>query len=406
MMGDCDGKSIYFGLKTITLSANTSWYLFNFRGSTIRTFLDHGYRVVCLSPPDEYSARLHEIGCKWLPLPMDNKGANPVDDALMIIRLWRYYRSLRPCVAFHFTIKNNIYGTWAAKALGIPAINNVSGLGTAFIHNSPVSLVIRLLYRLSQPMAYRVYCQNDEDYSFLAESGLVSPCKLALLPGSGVDVQRFHPGLRVEHYGPFCFLYAGRMLADKGLHELIAAISQINADGERCNLWLCGFAGSDNVSAIPLATLKSWNTLPGVRFLGASDHMEKVYAQVDAVVLPSYREGMPRCLLEAGAMGLPVVATNVPGCRNIVTDGLNGLLCNASDVDSLYDALEKMLSLSNEDRERMGAAGRQRVVDEYDEQLVISAALVGIESAIAALRSSSERRRDWFENIRKRFVKL
>jgi len=366
-------------LKTVTLSSNTSWYLFNFRASTIRALLAGGYRVVCLSPEDGYSTRLVELGCDWMPLPMDNKGSNPVRDALLVVRLASHYRALGPVAAFHFTIKNNIYGTWAARMLGIPAVNNVSGLGTAFIHKGVVPMVVRALYRLSQPLAHRVFCQNEEDYRLLSGSGLVPADRLRLLPGSGVDLRRFRPEDRVSHQGPFRFLYAGRMLADKGLHELMEALSLVNARSVRCELWLCGFLGAENVSAVSAGTIEEWASRPGVRWLGPSDSIEDIYRQVDCVVLPSYREGMPRSLLEAGAMGLPVVAADVPGCRNIVTDGVSGLLCEARDAASLAEAMERVLVMAPDERARMGEAGRKRVEEEFDEQLVVKAALDVLE---------------------------
>lgn len=335
--------------------------------------------MVCLSPEDEYSAKLAEIDCEWIALPMDNKGSNVANDVRLVLRLVAYYRDLKPVAAFHFTIKNNVYGTWAATLNGIPAVNNVSGLGTAFIRKGLVSSVVRLLYRLSQPLAHRVFCQNEEDFQLLRAARLVPQKRLVLLPGSGVDLQRFHPGLRYASSATFRFLYAGRMLADKGLHELLEAVLSINAAGVRCELWLCGFAGVDNVSAISLEQLEEWSARPGVRWLGPSDCIEEVYAQVDCVVLPSYREGMPRSLLEAGAMGLPVVTTNVPGCRNIVTDGHNGLLCESKSAESLRKAMEAMLALSPEERTHMGAAGRRLVEEEYDELLVVKAALDVLE---------------------------
>ena len=383
---------------TITLSANTSWYLFNFRAATIRALVAAGYRVVCLSPPDAYGQRLPSLGCEWLPLPMDNAGTHPLRDLALLGRFVRHYRRLRPTVAFHFTIKNNVYGTWAARALGSVAVNNVSGLGTAFIRPGPVAAVVRTLYRLSQPLAYRVFCQNAEDFDLLRARRLVPADRLALLPGSGVDLQRFHPRLREEGGArsaatpaapgaPLRLLYAGRMLADKGLHPLIEAVDRINAGakgtkGLRCQLALCGFAGASNVSAIDEATLQQWAQRPGVRWLGPSDDMPAVYAQADAVVLPSYREGMPRSLLEAAAMGLPVVATNVPGCRHIVTHGVNGLLCEPRSADALYDALHQLLAMTPAQRAALGAAGRARVEAEFDEQLVVKAALGVVEEVL------------------------
>lgn len=413
---------------TVTLSANTSWYLFNFRASTIRALVAAGHRVVCLSPPDDYGPRLPSLGCEWQPLPMDNAGTNPGRDLALLGRFLRHYARLRPAVAFHFTIKNNVYGTWAARALGVAAVNNVSGLGTAFIRPGAVAAVVRALYRLSQPLAHRVFCQNTEDFDLLRARRLVPAARLALLPGSGVDLQRFHPGLRVRggrtsavpdtpagqpdlrvrggqsagagclpdaaaevsanepgvrgKPAPLRLLYAGRMLADKGLHELIAAVDRLNAQGVRCELSLCGFAGAENVSAISEEVLKQWAQRPGVRWLGPSDDMPSVYAQADAVVLPSYREGMPRSLLEAAAMGLPAVATDVPGCRHIVTHGVNGLLCEARSADALHAALAQLLAMSAAEREAMGAAGRARVEAEFDEQLVVRAAVDVVEEVL------------------------
>ncbi len=213
-------------LQTVTISSNTSWYLYNFRASTIRRLLAEGYRVVCLSPEDDYSQKLiGDLGCEWVPLIMNNQGSNPFRDAGLVYQFWRYYRQLKPVAALHFTIKNNVYGTWAARTLGVPAINNVSGLGTAFIRSGLVPTIVRMLYKTSQPFAHRVFCQNEEDFAQLVESKLVAPKQLELLPGSGVDLDRFNPSLREAHTGPFRFLYAGRMLADKGLNELIAAVA-------------------------------------------------------------------------------------------------------------------------------------------------------------------------------------
>lgn len=371
-------------MKTVTLSANTSWYLYNFRASTVRRFRDEGWRVVCLSPPDDYSDRLMaDLGCEWLPLVMDNQGSNPLKDAVLVFRLWSYYRRLKPVAALHFTVKNNIYGTWAARGAGVSAINNVSGLGTAFIRTGPVAAVVRLLYKTSQPLASRIFCQNAEDQQLLTDHRLVPKNRLTLLPGSGVDLNRYHPRLRVPHTGPFRFLYAGRMLADKGLHELIAAMRGLQDAGYECVLWLCGFADVSNVSAITEAQLQEWGREPFIEWLGPTDTMEKILAQVDCMVLPSYREGLPRSLLEAGAMGLPVVTTDVPGCRHVVSDGVNGLLCEARDAASLQAAMQRMLELSESDRSRLGENGRRVVEERFSEEVVIEETVNAVKAVLA-----------------------
>ncbi|NQX88250.1 MAG: glycosyltransferase family 4 protein [Halioglobus sp.] len=372
-------------MKTVTLSANTSWYLFNFRASTIRRLIRDGYHVVCLSPFDNYSDKLvHQLGAKWLPLPMDNMGNNPAKDLSLVFRLWRYYQRLQPVAALHFTIKNNIYGTWAAKLARVPAVNNISGLGTAFIRSGMVLAIVRLLYKSSQPLAFRVFCQNQEDFSQLVNSRLVARGRLELLPGSGVDLVRFHPSLRREQIGPLRFLYAGRMLRDKGINELIDAVNAINANGLQCKLWLCGFSDVENVSSISQRTLACWSKTPGIEWLGPSDSIEEIYSQVDCVVLPSYREGMPKSLLEAGAMGLPVITTNVPGCRSVVEDGVNGLLCEARNSSALRQAMQRMLEMTREERQNMGKEGRLLIARKYDEQRVVEATIDAVAAAASA----------------------
>ena len=220
----------------------------------------------------------------------------------------------------------------------------------------------------------------------LVAAKLVQRERLMLLPGSGVDLERFNPTLRKAHAGPFRFVYAGRMLVDKGLNELIAAVRSINSDGVECELWLSGFAGVENVSAITESQLSQWALNPGIKWLGPSDSMEALYADVDCVVLPSYREGMPRSLLEAGAMSLPVVATDVPGCRSIVQDGFNGLLCDVKSTVSLQLAMQKMLAMTDEQRSVMGGNGRALVAKKFNEQLVVEATLRAVVSAGDGLR--------------------
>ena len=232
------------------------------------------------------------------------------------------------------------------------------------------------------PYPSRIFCQNEEDFAQLVDSKLAAQQRLELLPGSGVDLDRFQPALQKTHSGPFRFLFAGRMLADKGLFELIAAVRDINAQGMQCELWLSGFADVDNVSAISNEQLAIWAEQPDVEWLGPTDSIENLYGDVDCVVLPSYREGMPRSLLEAGAMGLPVIATNVPGCRHIVEDGHNGLLCEERDSESLRKAMLKMLSMPAADRLKMGSNGRTLAAHKYDENHVIEATMRAVRSAI------------------------
>lgn len=359
----------------VILSANSSWYIYNFRLSTIRYLTSNGYSVYCMAPKDEYSDRLCHAGCIFVPIQMDGSGLNPFKDFMLVMKYVQLIARVRPLVVLNFTIKNNVYGALAAGLMRSKSVSNVSGLGTAFIRGGVVGRVVRFLYRISQPLAYKVFCQNPDDAKLLVSERLVSKAKLSILPGSGVDLNRFGPHLRNkrEPGDVFKFLYVGRMLADKGLRELIQAISVINSQGVECELLLCGFLDSNNVSAITDEELKTWLKIPGVIWLGASDSVEHVYAMADCVVLPSYREGMPRTLLEAGAMGLPSVATDVPGCRTIISEGLNGWLCRSRDSISLRETLKRVLRADKATLQTMGLNARRLVEDEYSEELVVKA---------------------------------
>lgn len=359
--------------KVVTLSANTSWYLYNFRKSTIDRFIKDGYEVFCIAPKDAHTKKLKDLGCNWFDLKMNNQGHNPFKDLVIIFRLFYIYTKLKPVVAFHFTVKNNIYGTWASFFSNTPAVNNISGLGTAFIKKGFLSFIVKILYRLSQPMAKRVYSQNIEDFNLLANKKLISRKKLFLLPGSGVDINKFKPNFNSKKVNTFRFLFVGRILADKGIYELIHAIENINKNEIQCQLWICGFKNSKNISAINDDQIKNWQNIPGVTWIEPNDEIEKIMKDVNCIVLPSYREGMPRSLLEAGAIGLPSITTDVPGCRNIIQDNINGFICEARNSKSLELAMLRMLNTPNEDIIRMGKAARNIVENRFDEKIVIDA---------------------------------
>ena len=247
-----------------------------------------------------------------------------------------------------------------------------------------MSSLVKILYRLSQPFADRVFCQNEEDFQLLSSGSLVPMQRLSLVPGSGVDTSRFRPELKMTHNSSFRFLYIGRLLGDKGVYELVAAAQALHESGLEFELWICGFVDVENVSAIGETELQCWSKEKYIRWLGATDRVEDALAQVDCVVLASYREGMPRSLLEAGSMGLPVIATDVAGCRSIVEDGVNGLLCQPNDVDSLACAMQYMAETPSDSRDEMGKRARERVVSRFDERIVVEATMAAIDSVVAA----------------------
>ncbi len=364
--------------KTITLSSNSSWYLFNFRRSTIEAFLKKNFNVICICPPDSHTDALKKLGCEWHEIKVSRKGINPFEDFKLFLQILSLYLKIKPTATFHFTVKNNIYGSFAAFFARVPAINNITGLGTAFLHRNFISRVVLFLYKISQPLAHKVFCQNIEDLNLLAQFKILSKEDIGLLPGSGVNLDRFNPMLKkslIDHKRKFRFLYAGRMLADKGLYELYEAISIMNNPKIICELWLSGFTDYENISAIPKSTLEKWSDNSWILWKGPSDSIEKIMSEVDCIVLPSYREGMPKTLLEAGAMAIPVITTDVPGCNSIITNNKNGLICKPKDSKSLGLALNKMLNMTNAERLEMGECGRVIVQKKYNEEFVVKAAI-------------------------------
>lgn len=372
--------------KRIALSANSTWNLANFREGIIAALVDAGFDVVTLAPEDDGNSRISVLGGRTVAVPMDAASTSPAHDAALLIRYVRALRSERPDVLLGFTAKPNIYGSAAAHMLGIPVINNISGLGSGFMHGGWLSATMRALYRASLKRSHRVFFQNPDDLELFLAQRLVVPERAGLLPGSGVNLQRFAMAEAQRPHGStddaFCFLVVGRLLRDKGIVEFVRAARNLRACHPHVRFQLLGAVDSRNPSAIPKPDVDSWVREGLVEYLGTTDDVRPFVAAADCVVLPSYREGTPRTLLEAAAMARPLIATDVPGCREVVEDGVNGFLCQARDARSLGGAMSRMLALAPEQRAAMGAAGRARMERDFDERIVIDRYLHAISEAI------------------------
>ncbi len=359
----------------IALVINTSWNIWNFRLPLVRAFLDAGHEVLAIAPPDAYSDRLVAAGCRYVALPMENKGTNPAKDLGLMRRLLGIYRREKPDVVLHYTIKPNIYGTLAARLAGVPSINNVSGLGTVFIVQNLVSKVALALYRFAFQFPATVFFQNPDDRDLFLQHGLLRPAITGLLPGSGVDTDRFRPAPGPWRRGaPFTFLMVARVLYEKGIVEYFEAARALRAEfGVAVKCQLLGGLDEAGGIGVPRATFEEWLREGAVEWLGTSDDVAAVMHRADCVVLPSYREGTPKTLLEAAALGKPIVTTDVPGCRETVQDGRNGLLCAVRDGASLAGAMRRVLALPEAALQAMGEAGRALAVSKFDQRVVIAA---------------------------------
>ncbi len=384
--------------KLIVISANSAWNIYNFRSGLIQALSGDGYEVLAAAPLDEHSGELAQLGSPCIPLSMDTNGQSPVRDFFLFIRYLRLLRRLRPDAFLGYTIKPNIYGSLAAHLLGIPVINNVSGLGTAFIQETWLTKLVRFLYARALGLSKTVFFQNTDDRDLFIRLRLVRPERSALIPGSGVDLTKFRPQTVSQQNGwaaPTVFLFIARLIRDKGVTEYAEAARSVKRQFPEARFQVLGFLETANRGAIPRSELDGWVQEGIIEYLGSTGDVRPAIAEASCVVLPSYREGTPRVLLEAAAMGKPLIATDVPGCRNAVSDGVNGFLCAPRDHKDLAGKLIAFLSLEPEARMQMGMASRIKVEREYDERIVVNRYLAAIRYATRGVGAplSGRRRR-------------
>jgi glycosyltransferase involved in cell wall biosynthesis len=375
-------------LSTVVIVSNTAWNIFNFRSRLIRTLIGHGFRVVAAAPPDNYAPQVAQLGCTFRAMSMDNAGTNPARDLMLFLQLRKLLRSEAASVLLTFTVKPNVYGAMAARSLGVPIICNVTGLGTAFLRRDWVSMTVSALYRFALHGACHSFFQNPDHYNEFIKLGLAPKERASLLPGSGIDTDRFAPQSKPPR-NTFRFLLFGRMLLDKGIGEYVDAARKLRSQFPNSEFWLMGFVDVANRSAIPMRDITMWVNEGTITFLPAREDVREVIADCDCIVLPSYTEGMPRSLLEGAAMGKPLIATDVPGCREVVEDGVNGFLARARDTSSLADKMAKMLTISPDERRLMGDKARDKMVRKFDERIVLEQYLDRIRRCISVPPNSA-----------------
>lgn len=363
----------------IVISLNTSWNIYNFRMNFIKALIEQGHEVHTVAPADDYTHRLRAAGCIHHNVRMDSRGANPVKDFGLILEFFFIYRRIRPDVILQYTIKPNIYGTLAAALLRIPVVNNVCGLGTVFLKKGIVSTVAVLLYKMAFRYPKKVFFQNPDDYKLFLERRLV-PSEIAdLLPGSGVDLGRFHP-VTYARNKEFTFLLISRLITDKGILEFIEAVRKLKSKGLKAKFQLLGPKDPTHKRGIKPRLIDEWDRSGLIEYLGTTDDVRKFIQEADCVVLPSYREGTPRTLLEAASSSKPIVATDVPGCHNVVVHNYNGMLCQTKNADDLADKMQAMADLDDQALKQMGQNGRRKMELEFSESTVIQKYIKAIQT--------------------------
>lgn len=365
---------------TVVLVSNTSWYLYNFRRGTILALIKSGYRVVALAPQDEYSSQLvAELGIEHIVMPMDGKSTRLIGEAKSLLVLASTLRRLKPKFVYNFTVKANIYSGLACRVLGIPYANNVSGLGTAFLHDTWLFRRVRSLYGFANRGAQRVFFQNEEDHALFQSHGLLRNTPTTVLPGSGIDTCRFTFS-PLPASALITFVMIARLLGDKGVREYVQAAQQVRLEHPNTRFMLIGPYGASNRTAITEAEVISWQQAGVIDYLGEQADVRPFIKDAHVLVLPSYREGMPRTVLEAAAMGRPAIVSDVPGCRHAIEDGVTGWLCEVKSADSLASRMVECLNMQTSELQAAGQAARERIEAEFDEQIVINATLSCLEN--------------------------
>lgn len=364
-------------MSKIILFANTDWYLYNFRRSLAVAVQAAGHEVLLISPPGEYGARFRELGLRWEPLPaMDRRSLNPLRELRALAELVALFRREQPILVHNFTIKCAVYGSIAAMLTGVPArINAVAGLGYVFASNDRRARLLRPLVRALMRFALRgrrsrLILQNRDDARMFLDHRLIKDARVRVIAGSGVDCNRFVPRSRSRNDPP-CVLLAARLLWEKGLKEYVQASRTLRAQGRQVRFLLAGASDPGNPAAVPEATVRGWVDGGLVEWIGHVDDMPALFASTDIFVLPSYyREGLPKSLIEAAACATPLITTDMPGCRDVVTDGVDGLIVPPRDAEALCAATARLLDAPQLAR-KLGLAARAKALAEFDERIVI-----------------------------------
>lgn len=357
---------------SVGVLVNTSWNIINFRLNLINYLMNQGYRVVVFIPDQEHKDTIESTGAEVIMIKkLSRKGTNPLNDFLLYKEYTRQLEEAKVDLVLGFTIKPNIYGAMACKKLSIPFLPTITGLGSAFIHQTITTRVARQLYKMAFRGLPAVFFQNPDDKEVFVQSKLVDSQQGNIIPGSGIDTQLFkketNPTIQTTS---FQYLFVGRLLRDKGVYELLEASQQLHNRGIDFVMHIVGDIDTNNPTSLTQEELTIWQSKPFLTFHGYKSDVKNMMANAHCVILPSYREGLPRVILEAMSMSLPVITNDVPGCRSLVTHGENGWLCQVKNVDDLYQKMHSMVALSEEQRNEMGEKGRQRCVQKHDVHII------------------------------------
>lgn len=352
-------------MKKILVLANNDVGLYRFRREVLEAMISQGWEVMVSLPYGELIPEIEKTGCRFIRTEFARRGMNPFKDIELLLRYMRIIREEKPDMVLTYTIKPNVYGGVACGLMKTPYISNVTGLGTSIENPGILQMITLTLYRLGLMRAKCVFFQNESNLAFFKAKRILTG-RSQTIPGSGVNTaENCYEAYPSEHDG-IRFLFVGRMMKDKGIDELLDAAKELRKRHKKCTFTLIGDCDEDYH-----ARLKELDDQGIVRYLGFRKNIHEHIGNHHCMVLPSYHEGMANVLLEAAASGRPVIATDVPGCRETFDEGVSGIGCRARSAEDLVRALEEFLAMPEETHRQMGIAGRKKIEQEYDRRIVI-----------------------------------
>jgi glycosyltransferase involved in cell wall biosynthesis len=367
--------------KKIALVANSAWSVYNFRIDLIRHLL-LSFEVLVIAPKDDFADDLKKAGCSYLDIRFNNRSENPLQDYVLLKSLERIYRIEKPDFIFHYVIKPNIYGSIAAARCGIQSVAVITGLGYTFDRPNWLNRIVRFLYHRALKKAREVWFLNQEDADVFIQRRLVSAEKIKILPGEGINTDHFFPqsNKAVARSKAFQFLMGTRLLRSKGVGVYVEAARILKNKHRDVRFELIGFFEKNHRDSITESELRNWQKKGIIHYGGFARDVRPFLRQADCFVFPSfYHEGIPRCLLEAAAMEVPIITSFNTGCKEVVLEGVNGFLATPNQPAELAARMEEMMALSNGQRAEMGRKGRElvtekfgmeKILKEYDETLL------------------------------------
>ena len=369
--------------KRIAFVANTSWSIYKFRIHLLEKLIQNGFSVFVLAPRDRYTEKFEDIkGLTFIQLTKFRaKSISLFHNYQLRKELARHYSQIRPALIFHYTVKANLYGSRAAARTHCPSISVFTGLGYAF-SNSLLRSFVQAKLRPALKKNVGNWFLNSDDQQLFIEKKLVKKEKTFLLPGEGVDTDKFY-ATSYEPRPEVTFLLIARIIKHKGIYEFVRAAEILQGKDLPVKCQLLGFFDEGSRIAISRREVEEWQQKGLVDYLGETDDVAPFIRLADCIVLPSYREGMPLSLLEGASMCKTLIAADTPGCRAIVRDGINGFLCKARDGIGLAGAMEKYYRLPPEEKRKMGLAGRQLVLENFTRDIVTHIYLDKIKALLA-----------------------